>query len=80
MYDNIVLVVLALERNQYYPDGDLVRFGDTTLLEWTIPQVLGVTSKENIYVSTPSDKIVDLVQSYGINFVKRSQVADLSHF
>ena len=56
MYDNIVLVVLALERNQYYPDGDLVRFGNTTLLEWTIPQVLGVTSKENIYVLHPPIK------------------------
>ena len=73
MYDNISVVVPALDNNQYYSDGDLVRFGDTTLLEWKISQVLGVTGGENIYVSTPSDKIINLVKSYGINFVKRSQ-------
>ena len=72
MYDNVAVVVPALDSNQYYSDGDLVRFGDTTLLEWKISQVLGVASKENIYVSTPSDKIIDLVQNYGVNFIKRS--------
>ena len=67
MYENVAVVVPALDSNQYYSDGDLVRFGDTTLLEWKISQVLGVASKENIYVSTPSDKIIDLVQNcYGI--------------
>jgi CMP-N-acetylneuraminic acid synthetase len=72
MNDNTAVVIPALDSNQYYPDGDLVRFGDTTLLEWKISQVLGVVDKENIYVSTPSDKIIDLVQGYGVNFVKRS--------
>ena len=78
MYDNIAVVVPALDTNQYYPDGDLVQFGDTTLLEWKISQVMGIANKENIYISTPSDKIIDLIQSYGINFVRRSQGADLS--
>jgi CMP-N-acetylneuraminic acid synthetase len=72
MYENIAVVVPALDNNRYYSDGDLVKFGDTTLLEWKISQVLGVTSKENIYISTPSDKIIDLVQTYGVNSIKRS--------
>ena len=76
MFDNISVVVPALDNNQYYPDGDLKRFGDTTLLEWKISQILGITSDKNIYISTPSDKIIDLVKSYGVNFVKRSQESD----
>ena len=70
MFKNIAVVIPALDNNQYYSDGDLVRFGDTTLLEWKISQILGVTGKENIYVSTPSDKIIDLVQSYGVNLIE----------
>lgn len=80
MFDNISVVVPALDNNQYYPDGDLMRFGDTTLLEWKISQILGVTSNKNIYISTPSEKIIDLVQSYGVNFVKRSQESDPSQW
>ena len=80
MFENIAVVIPALDNNQYYSDGDLVRFGDTTLLEWKISQLLGVTGKENIYVSTPSGKIIDLVQSYGVNVVKRSQGSDHSQW
>ena len=72
MYDNVAVVVPALDSNQYYSEGDLVKFGETTLLEWKISQVLGITSKENIYIATPSEKIIDLVQNYGLNFIKRS--------
>ena len=63
MYDNLSVVVPALDRNQYYSNGDLVAFGDTTLLEWKISQVLGFARKENVYVSTPSDKIIDLAKN-----------------
>ena len=78
MYDNVSVVVPALDRNQYYSNGDLVAFGDTTLLEWKISQVLGFARKENVYVSTPSDKIIDLVKNFGGNFIKRDQGNELS--
>jgi len=80
MYDNISVVVPALDRNQYYSNGDLVAFGDTTLLEWKISQVLGFARKENVYVSTPSDKIIDLVKNFEVNFIKRDQGNDLSQW
>ena len=62
MKDNVAVVIPALDKNQYYPEGDLVRFGDTTLLEWKISQVLGVVEKENIFIATPSDKIIELAE------------------
>jgi CMP-N-acetylneuraminic acid synthetase len=71
MNNNIAVVIPALECNRYYPDGDMVQFGDTTLLEWKISQVLEVINKENVYISTPSNKIIKLAQNYGLNFVKR---------
>lgn len=80
MQDNIAVVIPALDSNRYYPEGDLVRFGDTTLLEWKISQVLGFADKESIYISTPSDKIVELARSYCVNFVKRSQGTEPSQW
>ena len=80
MNENISVVIPALDSNQYYSDGDLVRFGDTTLLEWKISQVLELLPKEKIYISTPSNKIIDLAKGYGVNFVKRSQGVDFSHW
>ena len=74
MYDSIAVVIPALDSNRYYPEGDLVRFGDTTLLEWKISQALEVVNKENIYISTPSDKILEFAGSYGLNGVKRQEV------
>ena len=73
MYDNIAVIIPALESNQYYQEGDLVKFGDTTLLEWKISQMLGVTDKENIYIATPSPKIIEIAKSFEVNFVKRSK-------
>ena len=72
MNSSVAVVIPALDKNQYYPEGDLVKFGDTTLLEWKISQVLGVVEKENIFIATPSDKIIALSQEYGIQSVKRS--------
>ena len=76
MYDSVAVVIPALDRNRYYSEGDLVRFGDTTLLEWKISQVLEVVNRENIYISTPSEKILGLVRDYGLNGVKRTQETD----
>lgn len=78
MYDNIAVVIPALDSNQYYANGDLLKFGDTTLLEWKISQIMEVISKENIFISTPSSKISNIAKSYGVNFVKRSQETDPS--
>ncbi|MEK9627554.1 MAG: hypothetical protein VW455_00885 [Nitrospinota bacterium] len=80
MSDNFAVVIPALDSNQYYAEGDLVQFGDTTLLEWKIAQILGITSKEKIFISTPSEKIIDLAKSYGVNFVKRGMGSDPSQW
>jgi CMP-N-acetylneuraminic acid synthetase len=72
MYENVAIVIPALESNQYYPDGDLISFGDNTLLEWKLSQVMEIAENKNIFISTPSDKIIALSQEYGIQSVKRS--------
>lgn len=76
MNGDVAVVIPALDENQYYPDGDLVKFGDTTLLEWKISQVLGVAEKENIFISTPSERIIALVQGYGVKSIKRDNADD----
>lgn len=76
MKDDVAIVIPAIDVNQYYPEGDLVKFGDTTLLEWKISQVLEVVEKKNIFIATTSDKIVDLVQDYGVQTIKRRDTDD----
>jgi CMP-N-acetylneuraminic acid synthetase len=73
MNDEVAVVIPALDKNQYYPDGDLVSFGDTTLLEWKISQVLGIAEKENVFIATPSEKIIALAQDYGVQSIRRSE-------
>ncbi len=72
MNGSVAIVIPALDENQYYPEGDLVRFGDTTLLEWKISQVLGAAEREDIFVATPSDKIIALAQDYGVQSIRRN--------
>lgn len=71
MFKDIGVVIPALEKNRYSPFGDLVKFGNTTLLEWKIIQFLKVLKKEDIYVSTPSEKVEEVAKGYGVNIIKR---------
>jgi len=80
MNGNVTVVIPAQDENQYYPEGDLVKFGDTTLLEWKISQVLGVVEKENILISTPSEKIISLAKEYGLQCFRRNHEVDLSQW
>ncbi len=76
MNDTVAIVIPDLDENRYSPEGDLVKFGDTTLLEWKISQVLGVAEKENVFIATPSEKIIALAQDYGVQSIKRSKTGD----
>jgi CMP-N-acetylneuraminic acid synthetase len=71
MNGDVAVVIPALDVNQYYPEGDLVKFGDTTLLEWKISQVLGVAERGNIFISTPSERIIALARDYGVQSIRR---------
>ena len=76
MNDSVAIVIPALDKNQYYPEGDLVKFGDTTLLEWKISQLLGVANREDIFIATPSDNIIALAQDYGVQSIRRNDTSD----
>lgn len=78
MKPNIAVIVPALDRNRYHEEGDLVRFGDLTMLEWKFIQLKKFTDKENIYVSTPSPRIEKVTRSYGINVIRRKKDIDIS--
>lgn len=74
MYKNVVVIIPALEKNRYSEDGDLVRFGDLSLLEWKVSQVKNFIKEENIFISTPSHKIAKIAKAYGINIIKRHKI------
>lgn len=71
MSRDIGIALPALEKNRYSPFGDLVKFAGSTLLEWKIVQLLKISKKENIFVATPSAKVLDVAEEYGVNIIKR---------
>ena len=58
--NEVNIVIPASEKNQYSEYGDLVSFGETTLLEWKISQTKKVKGIKNIYVTSSSNLIKDL--------------------
>lgn len=71
--EDISIVILAQENNRYHQLGDLAPFGGTTLLEWKLAQCLSFCKANNIFVSARSEKIRNIVEEKGINFIARSQ-------
>ena len=51
--NNINIIIPALEKNKYSEYGDLVSFGETTLLEWKISQVKKVKEIKDIAATFP---------------------------
>lgn len=72
MFKDIGVVIPAFEKNRYSPLGDLVKLGDTTLLEWKVVQLLKVVGKKDIYVSTCSEKIMEALKRYEVNIIERA--------
>ena len=68
-----ICIIPALEKNIYSKDGDLVNWGDSTLLEWKISQAKEVGIFEKIYISTPSKKIIKIAKRNNVNFILRNK-------
>lgn len=73
MFNELASVTPAVEKNRYSSSGDLMKFGDSTLLEWKIVQLLKVIKKEAIYISTPSKKIQGIAKARGVNTIERRE-------
>lgn len=69
--DKINIIIPASEKNKYSEYGDLVSFGETTLLEWKISQVKTVNEIKNIYVTSSSNLIQNLCKKNDVKFLRR---------
>ena len=69
--NNINIIIPALEKNKYSEYGDLVSFGETTLLEWKISQVKKVKGIKDIYVTSSSNLIKNLCKKNDVKFLQR---------
>ena len=68
--NNINIIIPALEKNKYSEYGDLVSFGETTLLEWKIAQVKKVKGIKDIYVTSSSNLIKNLCKKNDVKFLR----------
>ena len=57
LFNNIIVIIPALEKNKYSLKGDLCPWGETTLLEWKVSQARKIKFIKDIIVSSPSLKI-----------------------
>src|SRR3989338_9468103 len=71
------VIVPSSDENRYSKEGDLAKFGDTSLLEWKLNQLTSVFPKKNIYISTSSKKILMLADRLGINKIERASYLSL---
>ena len=71
--NEINIIIPALEKNKYSEYGDLVYFGETTLLEWKISQAKKVDGIKNIYVTSSSNLIKNLCKKIMLNFYDVNQ-------
>ena len=69
--NEINIIIPALEKNKYSEYGDLVYFGETTLLEWKISQAKKVDGIKNIYVTSSSNLIKNLCKKNNVKFLRR---------
>ena len=65
------LIIPAIDNNKYSKDGDLVKWGGTTLLEWKISQAKKIKNIDEIIISTNSKKIKKISESYNLKTENR---------
>ena len=66
-----ICIIPALEKNNYSSYGDLVNWGDSTLLEWKISQAKEAKIFDAIYVSSPSLQIIKIAKKNNVSILKR---------
>ncbi len=67
------IIIPALEKNNYSDKGDLLRWGDSNLLEWKIHQALQIKNISNVIVSSPSKNIQKITKKYKVKFHYRNK-------
>lgn len=65
------LIIPAIGKNKYNENGDLAKWGGTTLLEWKISHAKKVKNVDEILISTNSKKITSIVKDYHIKTIFR---------
>jgi len=76
--NKIICIIPALEKNNYSDKGDLVSWGDTTLLEWKLAQIRDLKFPKDIVVATPSNKISKICKKYDVKILIRKKNLKLS--
>ena len=75
--DKYAVIVPASDRNRYSADGDLAKFGNTTLLEWKIDQLKAIFSEKNLFVSTSSERVKRVIEETGVATLTRAHDLDI---
>jgi len=70
---NYKLIIPARKNSKRFPGKNLVKLGNLYLLEHTIKYAIKNVRKEDIWVNSDDDEILEIAQSYSIQTYKRCQ-------
>ena len=71
MIQNIHAIIIARGGSKGIPNKNIIQFCGQPLIVWTIKQCLKSKYINEIWVSSDSDKILDLANSFNVNTIKR---------
>ena len=71
---NIVCIIPARGNSKEIIDKNIINFCGKPLIAWSIEQALASNHISNVYVSSDSDKILNLSIKYGAREIKRPDV------
>lgn len=71
----VTYIIPAQGKNRFSAQGDLEPFGDNTLFQWKLEQLLDVVDPNEVVVTTDSDAIAKLAESVFVRAIKRKSAA-----
>ena len=71
MSDKITAIILARGGSKGIPNKNILNFVGKPLVAWSIIQAKLTKEIDEVYISSDSDKILDIAESYGAKKIKR---------
>ena len=71
MNNNVIAIILARGGSKGIPDKNILNFCGKPLVAWSVIQAKLTKEIDEVYISSDSDKILDIAESYGAKKIKR---------
>ena len=71
MKNKVIAIILARGGSKGIPRKNVLEFAGHPLVAWSVIQAKQTTEIDEVYISSDSDEILEIAQSYGAKIIKR---------